>query len=161
MESDLAIAERRARDALGKPQIRNLGTVYAEQSIAFARAAHVVGPEYLNPQRPDFSVHPMYLLSMLRGHEGGMDSDYRSDGMFSDEVPGTEGLNVRLMAGGQSIEFIANPVVGESVRATRYLDTVTFKGRESMEFLLLEMVKEYISSGVGMLARVRETFIVR
>ncbi|MBY6411866.1 hypothetical protein HQ346_09775 [Rhodococcus sp. BP-252] len=161
MNPDLHTAEERARAVVGVRESRSLGTLSADHAVAFARAAAVDEPRYLDPTRADFAVHPMYLLSMLRGHQGGVDDDYRPDGMFADEVPGTAGLDVRLMAGGQAIEFLAEPVVGETVDAVRNLDAVTVKGRTGSQFLLLETVKDYVSSGAGTLARVRETFIVR
>lgn len=161
MTTDLQVAEERARALIGVHETRSLGQVHADQAAAFARASAETTPRYLDPDREDFAVHPMYLPSMLRGHAGGIDEEYRTDGMFADEVPGTAGLDVRLMAGGQSLEFFAAPRVGETVESIRSLGSVAVKGRPGSEFLLLEMVKDYVSSGVGVLARVRETFIVR
>jgi len=161
MNPDLTLARRRAEEAIGVREVRCLGTVHAPLSAAFARAAGVEEARYVDPAHSDFAVHPMYLLSMLRGHESGEDADYRSDGMFVDEVPGTRGLSVRLMAGGQAVDFVRDPVVGETVEACRVLDAVTVKGRPDAPWLLLEMTKEYVSSGAGTLALVRESFVVR
>lgn len=161
MTPDLTMARLRAEEALGVREVRCLGTVHAPLAAAFARAAGIEEEQYVDPTREDFAVHPLYLPSMLRGHQGGEDADYRSDGMFADEVPGTRGLTVRLMAGGQTLDFVRDPVVGESVDAVRTLDAVTVKGRADAPWLLLEVAKEYVSSGVGILAYVRESFIVR
>ncbi|WP_072803194.1 FAS1-like dehydratase domain-containing protein [Rhodococcoides yunnanense] len=161
MRSDLDTAESNAKKVLGETQTRSLGQLRAAEAIAFARACAETDPRYLDADRADFTVHPMYLPSILRGPEGGRDDEYRPDGMFADEVPGTTGLDVRLMAGGQSLDFVAVPTAGDVITVERTMATVERKGKPGAEFLLLVMSKVYSSSTSGPLAHVRETFIVR
>lgn len=103
----------------------------------------------------------MYLLSVLRGSRGAQDTEYRLDGMFADEVPGTAGLDVRLMAGGQDIDFHRRPPIGEDIEVSRTVDRVQRKGRPGSTFLLISVVKTYRASAAGVLAEVTERFIVR
>ncbi len=129
--------------------------------MAFARACGERDPRLLDPGAADFEVHPLYLPSLLRGPDGGVDSDYRDDGMFRDEVPGTDGLDVRLMAGGQSVLCHRPVPLGDPVVVRRTLDAVARKGREGSEFLLLTVSKVYRAARAGRLADVTERFIVR
>lgn len=161
MRPDLRTAEERARARLGAVEHRELGPVRAAEAVAFARACGETDPRLLDPADPGFEVHPLYLPSLLRGPEGGADRDYRLDGMFRDEVPGTDGLDVRLMAGGQSLELHRPVPLGEPVVVRRTLDAVQRKGRPGAEFLLLTVGKVYRAARAGAVATVTERFIVR
>ncbi|EME14422.1 hypothetical protein G419_26054 [Rhodococcus triatomae BKS 15-14] len=146
---------------IGTEERRHLGVVRVDEAVAFARACAEDDPRFLDPARPDFSVHPMYLPSLLRGPRGGLDDEYRTDGMFADEVPGTAGLEVRLMAGGQDIAFHRPPPLGEQIEASRTIERVERKGRPGSEFLLITVTKTYRAATTGVLAAVTERFIVR
>ncbi|MDW6064481.1 hypothetical protein SAZ11_49250 [Streptomyces sp. FXJ1.4098] len=86
------VAEERARAVIGRPEHRNLGIVRAEDAAEFARSAGETSPHLIDPGRPDFTVHPMYIVSLLRGAGGVDQGEFRPDGMYRDEVPGTDGL---------------------------------------------------------------------
>jgi hypothetical protein len=161
MRTDLHTAQERAGQLIGAVDRRQLGQVRAEESIAFARACAVEDPRFLDGAHPDFAVHPMYLPSLLRGPLGGQDPEYRDDGMFADEVPGTAGLDVRLMAGGQQIVFLAPTPLGEEIEVIRVIEKVESKGRPDSPFLLITVVKSYRAAVAGELATVTERFIVR
>ena len=161
MRSDLRAAEDRARALVGTVEHCELGPLRASETVAFARACGERDPRLLDPDAADFEVHPLYLPSVLRGSDGGVDGDYRDDGMFGDEVPGTDGLDVRLMAGGQHIDFHRQVPLGDPVVVQRTLDAVDRKGRPGSEFLLLTVSKVYRSARAGELATVTERFIVR
>lgn len=161
MRPDLRAAEDRARALVGTVEHRDLGPLRAAETVAFARACGEHDPRLLDPESPDFQVHPLYLPSLLRGPDGGLDDDYRADGMFRDEVPGTDGLDVRLMAGGQSIAVHRQVPLGDPVAVRRTLDAVERKGRPGSEFLLLTVSKVYRAETAGDLATVTERFIVR
>ncbi|WP_039803696.1 FAS1-like dehydratase domain-containing protein [Nocardia araoensis] len=161
MRSDLRAAEERARALVGTVEYRDLGPLRAAETVAFARACGERDPRLLDPDAAGFEVHPLYLPSLLRGPEGGVATDYRDDGMFRDEVPGTDGLDVRLMAGGQSIAFHRPAPLGDPIVVRRTLDAVDRKGRPGSEFLLLTVSKVYRARRAGPLATVTERFIVR
>ncbi|GAB3480944.1 FAS1-like dehydratase domain-containing protein [Amycolatopsis cihanbeyliensis] len=158
MRTELELAERRALALLDRQEHRELGPVRAVDAVAFARAAGETDLRLLDPARPDFLVHPMFLPSLLRGPAGAEAAEYRPDGMYRDEVPGTDGLDVRLMAGGQEVRFTAPVPADEPVRLTRRLVSVQRKG--STVFLLLTVEKTY-TAGTRVLAEVTERFIVR
>lgn len=161
MGTELDTAQARAVSMTGSEQRRLLGAVRIDEAVAFARACAEDDPRYLDPDRPDFSVHPMYLPSLLRGPRGGLDDEYRADGMFADEVPGTAGLDVRLMAGGQDVEFHRSPPLGKPIESSRTIEQVERKGRPEAPFLLITVAKTYRSATAGVLATVTERFIVR
>lgn len=161
MRPDLIAAEDRAGAYLGTVEHRDIGPLRAQETVAFARACGEVDPRLLDPDSEGFEVHPLYLPSLLRGPDGGLVADYRVDGMFRNEVPGTDGLDVRLMAGGQTVTFHRPVPLGDPITVRRSLDAVERKGLPGSDFLLLTVAKTYRASGAGDLATVTETFIVR
>jgi len=101
----------------------------------------------------------MYVVSLLRGAPGADASEFRPDGMYRDEVPGTDGLGVRLMAGGQAVRWIAAARAGDRIELRRALTAVERKG-SGEGFILLTVEKVY-GSVRGTLVEVTERFIVR
>ncbi|WP_280435522.1 hypothetical protein [Nocardia carnea] len=161
MTDDLETVHARATALLGAVAKRELGRVRAAEAIAFARACGEDDTRYLDPRHPAFAVHPLYLPSRLRGPEGARDEEYRPDGMFADEVPGTAGLAVRLMAGGQRIDFRRATPLCENIEVRRIVERVDWKGRGSTRFVLITVGKAYYAATAGHLLSVTEGFIVR
>ncbi|WP_280414901.1 FAS1-like dehydratase domain-containing protein [Nocardia carnea] len=161
MTDDLETVHARATALLGAVDSRELGPVRAAESVAFARACGEDDPRYLDAAHPAFSVHPLYLPSLLRGPAGALEDEYRADGMFADEVPGTAGLAVRLMAGGQSIDFHGPAPLGEEIVVHRTVHRVEWKGSGSGRFVLITVGKIYRAAVTGDLVSVTEGFIVR
>jgi acyl dehydratase len=160
LETVLAVAERRARALVGRVEHRSLGVVRAADSAEFARAAGETTGRLTDPDHPGFVVHPMYVVSLLRGAGDADDAEFRPDGMYRDEVPGTDGLAVALMAGGQEVRWTADVRSGDRVEVRRTLTAVERKGRGA-GFLLLTVEKTYGTAERGTLAEVTERFIVR
>lgn len=157
--TELTLVEQRAHATLGRPSRRSLGEVSAVAAAEFARAAGDADPRLTDPGHPDFLVHPMYLVSLLRGAPGPADDELRPDGMYLDEVPGTAGLDVRLMAGGQDVRWVDAARAGDAVTVSSVLSSVERKHGRA-DFLLLTVRKTYACSR-GILAEVTERFIVR
>ncbi|WP_019068162.1 FAS1-like dehydratase domain-containing protein [Streptomyces hokutonensis] len=157
--AELELVEERARASLGAWERRSLGVVRAEDAAEFARAAGERAPRLVDPGHADFAVHPMYVVSLLRGAPGAEASELRPDGMYRDEVPGTDGLGVRLMAGGQAVRWIAAARAGDRIELRRALTAVERKG-SGEGFVLLTVEKVY-GSVRGTLVEVTERFIVR
>ena len=155
----LELAEERARVSVGRWERRSLGVVRAEDAAEFARAAGESAPYLVDPARDDFTVHPMYVVSLLRGAPGAGAAEFRPDGMYRDEVPGTDGLDVRLMAGGQDVRWVGEVRAGDLIELRRALTAVQRKG-VGEGFLLLTMEKVY-GAECGPLVEVTERFIVR
>ncbi|MEU3615555.1 MaoC family dehydratase N-terminal domain-containing protein [Streptomyces sp. NPDC006872] len=163
--SALELAEQRARAAIGVPEQRSLGVVRAEDAAEFARAAGESAPHLVDPGHPGFRVHPLYAVSLLRGAPGAEPAEFRPDGMYRDEVPGTDGLDVRLMAGGQDVHFRAEVRPGDRIRMRRALTGVERKGGDA-GFLLLTVEKTYAAERSALVEAVEiidvtERFIVR
>ncbi|MGP4043839.1 FAS1-like dehydratase domain-containing protein [Streptomyces sp. 2A115] len=152
-------AEERARASIGMWERRSLGVVRAEDAAEFARAAGESAPHLVDPQHADFSVHPMYAVSLLRGAPGADATEFRPDGMYRDEVPGTDGLGVRLMAGGQDVRWTGEVRPGDRIEMRHALTAVERKGTGD-GFLLLTVEKTY-GSARGTMVEVTERFIVR
>jgi len=153
----LDLAEERARAVLGRWEARSLGVVRAGAAAEFARAAGESARELVDPSDPAFVVHPMYLVSLLRGEPGADAGELRPDGMYRDEVPGTDGLDVLLMAGGQEVRWTGDVRVGDRIEVRRALTAVE---RKHPGLLLLTVDKTY-SAERGLLVEVTERFIVR
>ncbi|MEV6507338.1 hypothetical protein [Streptomyces sp. NPDC051642] len=124
-----------------------------------ARAAGERAPHLVDPARADFIVHPMYVVSLLRGARGADASEFRPDGMYRDEVPGTDGLDVRLMAGGQDVRWVGAVRARDLIELRRAPTAVEREGVGD-GFLLLTIEKEY-GAERGTLVEVTERFIVR
>lgn len=159
MSRTLELAEKRALTLVGRWERRSLGTVRAEDAAEFARAAGETAPHLVDPDHTGFVVHPMYVVSLLRGAPGADPAEYRPDGMYRDEVPGTDGLDVRLMAGGQDVRWTGEVRPGEVIEMNRALTAVERKGTGE-GFLLLTVEKAY-GTARGTLVEVTERFIVR
>ncbi|MFG2025843.1 MaoC family dehydratase N-terminal domain-containing protein [Streptomyces sp. NPDC048825] len=159
MGNGLDLAEERARALVGRWERRHLGVVRAEDAAEFARAAGESAPHLVDPGSPRFTVHPMYVVSLLRGAPGAGPDEVRPDGMYRDEVPGTDGLDVRLMAGGQQVRWTGEVRPGDTLELLRALRAVERKGAGD-GFLLLTVEKTY-SAARGTLVEVMERFIVR
>lgn len=159
LPGDLALAEERARALIGRVERRSLGVVRAADAAEFARAAGEESPRLVDPDRSDFTVHPMYIVSLLRGTPGADADEFRPDGMYRDEVPGTDGLNVRLMAGGQDVRWLGEVRPGDEIEVRRTLEAVERKGK-GPGFLLLTVGKTY-GTERGALVQVTEKYIVR
>ena len=155
----LELVEERALASVGRWERRSLGVVRAEDAAEFARAAGERAPRLVDPARADFAVHPMYVVSLLRGAPGADAAEFRPDGMYRDEVPGTDGLDVRLMAGGQDVRWVGAVRAGDLIELRRALTAVERKG-VGEGFLLLTVEKVY-GAERGTLIEVTERFIVR
>lgn len=155
----LELVEERALAEVGRWERRSSVVVRAEDAAEFARAAGERAPRLVDPARDDFIVHPMYVVSLLRGAPGADAPDFRPDGMYRDEVPGTDGLDVRLMAGGQDVRWVGEVRAGDLIELRRALTAVERKG-VGEGFLLLTVEKVY-DSARGTLVEVTERFIVR
>ncbi|KAB2388174.1 FAS1-like dehydratase domain-containing protein [Actinomadura montaniterrae] len=160
MATAVDLAERRARALVGRVEHRSLGVVRAAEAAEFARAAGETSACLVDPEDAGFVVHPMYVVSLLRGVPGAGDEEFRPDGMYRDEVPGTDGLDVALMAGGQDVRWIADVRPGDRIDVRRTLTEVARKGRGT-GFLLLTAEKTYGTAERGVLIEVTERFIVR
>ncbi|MBA2810510.1 MaoC family dehydratase N-terminal domain-containing protein [Streptomyces sp. KM273126] len=159
MAAELDLAEERARASIGRQERRPLGVVRAEDAAEFARASGETAPRLTDPGHSRFTVHPMYLVSLLRPAPGPGPDEVRPDGMYRDEVPGTDGLDVRLMAGGQEVRWKDEVRAGDTIDVLRALTAVERKGSGD-GFLLLTVEKTY-SAARGVLVEVTERFIVR
>jgi acyl dehydratase len=159
--TDLDIAAERAAALLQVPEASTLGEVTARDSAEFARAAGESDPRLTDSECDAFIVHPMYIVSLLGGAPGRVGEDLRPDGMFRFEVPGTDGLAVRLMAGGQDVSFHLPCLPGDYVDVSRTLISVEMKAGRSGRFLLMTVAKTYTARGRGVLATLTERFIVR
>ncbi|MGW6907471.1 FAS1-like dehydratase domain-containing protein [Streptomyces sp. NPDC054940] len=155
----LDLVEERARALLGRWETRSLGVVRAETAAEFARAVGETARCLVDPGHPDFAVHPMFVVSLLRPEPGVEAGELRPDGMYRDEVPGTDGLDVRLMAGGQEVHWVGDVRVGDRIAVRRSLTGVE---RKSAGLLLLTLCKSYrADAGRGVLVEVTERFLVR
>ncbi|MEV2211685.1 MaoC family dehydratase N-terminal domain-containing protein [Streptomyces sp. NPDC050997] len=155
----LELAEERARASIGSWERRSLGVVRVEDAAEFARAAGESAPRLVDPGHAGFAVHPMYVVSVLRGAPGADPAEFRPDGMYRDEVPGTDGLDVGLMAGGQTVHWTGEVRPGDLIELSRALTSVERKGSGD-GFLLLTVKKSYAAAR-GTLVEVTERFIVR
>jgi hypothetical protein len=156
----LDLAAKRAQALIGQVERRSLGVVRAVDAAEFGRAAGETSRQLIDPDDPGFVVHPMYVVSLLRGAPGADDEEFRPDGMYGDEVPGTAGLDVSLMAGGQEVRWAGQVRPGDAIEVGRTLTSVERKGRGA-GFLLLTVEKTYGTAERGTLVEVTERFIVR
>jgi N-terminal half of MaoC dehydratase len=153
--------ERRARSLLERTDRRSLGPVRAEEAARFARACGEDDPTLIDSDHPHFRVHPLFVVSRLRGGAGSDGGDTRPDGMYADEVPGASDAPARLMAGGQEITWHHDATPDRTVHYDRTLVSVQRKNGRSGAFLILTVHKSYGDDLGRTLAEVSERFLVR
>lgn len=106
-------------------------------------------------------AHPLYLTAVLGWGAGPATEQLRPDGtefLDTDRLP-VEGL--RLMGGGQELEFFAAPTEGMEVQVETTLRHVELKQGRTGALLLMRIERRYTSAEGTLLSVCTETLMAR
>ncbi|MET9381797.1 MaoC family dehydratase N-terminal domain-containing protein [Streptomyces sp. NPDC002928] len=126
-----------------------LGDVdYIRQARAQEAAGHAV------------AAPALFLAGVLSWQDGPAEDDLRPDGLTQRESPCTQGLPVRQVHGGQTVQLLRVPVAGTRITASRAVTSASHRQGRSGEFVLLGVTTRFTSSDGEELMAVEETIVV-
>lgn len=144
-----------AREAVGRTSSTPLGTL-DELSLQRFKVA-VAGS--IDGEVTD-QTHPMYLSSILAWGAGPAEGELLPDGNAPDPFHGIDVTGLRLMHGGQQLEFHRDARAGMDVTMDVTLRSAELKESKSGQLLVLVVERRY-SDGDGLLVTCSETFLGR
>jgi hydroxyacyl-ACP dehydratase HTD2-like protein with hotdog domain len=153
---DAALAS--TSEVLGRATTQELGVLDARDLQRFAVA---VGAAAEVDPGAVVEAHPLYLTAVLGWAAGPPNHELRPDGtelLATDRVP-VDGL--RLMGGGQELEFLESPRAGMEVQVETVLEHVEIKEGRSGRLLLMRIVRRYRTTDGVLLAVCTETLMAR
>jgi acyl dehydratase len=144
-----------------------LGAIHRREFQRFAVAVGDFNPIYFDEDAARASGHaglvvpPMFLSAVMGWGAGPAEGALREDGLAESDsflipVPG-----LRLMGGGQEIEWHSPLLEGVQVTLLRTLENVRLRDGRTGPMVLLIVRRRYVDAGGRLLASCRETFIGR
>ena len=133
--------------------LRFAGAIGFGLPVTMASASAVIGLAAI-------AAPPLYLTSVSNWGWGPPESDLRSDGTSSEQLAEVPIEGLRLMGGGQSLEFYQPVVAGTRVALDTRVNDVQLKDGRSGQLLLIEVERVFLSDGKPVV-RCIETFIGR
>jgi acyl dehydratase len=152
---------------VGKSERTNLGVVRVHDFQRFAIAADNLNPIFFDEGAARAAgypgaIAPPLLLSAVRNWQAGPPNDaLRPDGTTSGEFGFLPLEGMRIMGGGQDLDFHAPVTDGTRVSMELRLDGVELKQGRSGPLLLIRITQTYRDDANQPLITCRETFIAR
>ncbi len=110
---------------------------------------------------PGAIAPPLYLSSVLGWESGPPQGSLRPDGTPSNDAMAVPIRGLRLMGGGQELEFHQAPTAGMEVVMEFCVSKVELKRGRSGPLLLIQVQKRFLSAGGNLIMTCRENFIAR
>ena len=104
---------------------------------------------------------PLYLSSVMSWGVGPAEDQLKADGLTGEEVMSLPVAGLRIMGGGQELEFHRPVVAGTHVFMETGIESVEIKEGRSGNFLVVGLVRKYHDSEDRPLLTCRENFIAR
>jgi acyl dehydratase len=152
---------------VGRSERTDLGIIRKEAFQRFAVAADNLNPVFFEPEAaraagyPDVIAPPLFLSAVRNWQAGPPQDSLRPDGTTSHEFAFLPLEGMRIMGGGQDLEFHA-PVIDETrVSMELRLDGVELKQGRSGDLILIKVTQIYRDAADRPLVTCRETFIAR
>jgi acyl dehydratase len=167
MSDALAIAQAAIESQLGQVATIELGGISEVNARRFALASSDDNPIYFSPEAASEAgyagtpVPPLYLSSVREWGAGTPSVELQSDGTTTSDVGRPEGLGLRVLGGGQRLEFLADVLVDVPVTATFEVLDVTRRSGRSGDMIVVEVSREYRSADGVTLVRCTESRILR
>ena len=152
---------------VGKSQRTDLGVVRTHDFQRFAIASGNLNPIFFDDSAAKAAgypgiVAPPLMLSAVRGWRTGPPNDsLRTDGTMSDEFAFVPLEGMRVMGGGQDLDFHAPVTDGARISMEMRLDGVELKQGKSGQLILIRLTQVYRDADDKPLVTCRETFIAR
>lgn len=155
----IAEAYENTRKLVGVVHPRELGRIERRDLERFSAAAGA-GPAGPGGDGP-LIAHPLYLTAVLGWGPGPANEDLRPDGTEILDIDAIPLSGLRLMGGGQDLEFHADVTEGMTVRSEFSLEGVEVKEGRGGSLLLLHVLRQYWDGQGTLLVTCRETLIAR
>lgn len=140
---DIDEAYLKVREHVGRTYREELGEI---REIDIQRFAGAIGDEVVAAMDPHVAP-PLYLSAVSGWDWGPPQSELRVDGTWAEQLAGVPTQGLRLMGGGQSLEFFEPVVAGTPmVEQTRVMD-VRLKSGKTGKLLLIDVERIFISGG--------------
>lgn len=164
---DSSELHERARRFIGYRDQLDLGEISRKDFQRFALTVGDFNPLYFDEDEARAAgyqrlvVPPLYLTSVMGWGAGPAAGELREDGLAESDsflipIPG-----LRLMGGGQKIEFAGPVLEGTRVTLHRRLEDVTLRLGRSGPLVLFTVRRDYVDASGTLLASCLETFIGR
>jgi acyl dehydratase len=154
------------RKHLDEETIRSLGVVSALSIRRYARASGESNPLYFDTEYaqqlgyPDVIAPPNMLPSIVDWTEGEDETVLRADGTAGEELAGVPSSGVRVMGGGETMDFHEPVVAGVCVVLRSRLAEVSERGSSSGAMAIVKYRNTYESSaGVPLMTCVRSVLL--
>jgi hypothetical protein len=155
----LDAVHRRAMDQVGVVERQSLGPLSATEFARFAIATDDHNPRYQAGE--DAIAPPLFLSSVLTWGAGAWQAELRKDGTGGTESVSLRLDGLRLMGGGQDLEFHRDIPAGTSVILETSIAGADLKEGKSGRLLLLHLQRTYTDEAGEALLTCRETFVAR
>jgi hypothetical protein len=159
MGDSLSEAYENTRALVGMVQSRALGRIGRRDLERFFVAAGFPVPD--GPPGTPMVAHPLYLTAVLGWGPGPRTEELRPDGTEVLDIDAIPLFGLRLMGGGQDLEFHADVTDGMDVRTELTLEGVEIKEGRTGRLLLLHLVRRYWDGPDTLLVTCRETLMAR
>ncbi|WP_067465777.1 FAS1-like dehydratase domain-containing protein [Actinomadura macra] len=156
-----------ARGHVGEVTRRRLGRVSATQFQRFAVAAGDSGARYFSDEQaraegfPGAVAPPLFLSATSNWGAGPDEADLRPDGTGRDGLVAFLADGLRLVGGGQELEFLKPVVDGCEVTQEVVVEAVDLKNGRSGRFIVCTFLRRFLDEHGHELVRCRERYIGR
>lgn len=160
-------AYAQVRAQLGKTRRVPIGTISRRDFQRFAVAADDQNPLFFDDRfaqqhgYPAAIAPPLYPSSVMDWEAGPPEASLRSDGTPAAEPTSLAVEGLRLMGGGQELEFHRPFIDGTEVMMEFGVTQVELKQGRSGPLLVIEVHKNYLDGAGSLLLVCRENFIAR
>jgi len=157
----------KVRQGIGKAERRPLGVVRQRDFQRFAVASDDLNPAYFDESfakaagLPGIAAPPLFLSSVLIWEPGPLEQLLKPDGTAGQEIAQLPLEGLRLMGGGQELEFHRPVTDGTEVTMELATEGIELKEGRSGSFLVITLRKRYLDRDDRTLMIARETFIAR
>ncbi len=152
---------------IGKTERVKLGTIREREFQRFAIAGGNSNPLFFDAAAAKAAGYaaviapPLYLSSVMGWEPGPPEEVLRADGTGGQEVAGLPVEGLRLMGGGQNLEFHLPVTDGMEVTMELGPESVELKEGRSGQFLVITLTRRYRDQNDRLLVTCRENFIAR
>ena len=157
----------KVKQGVGKTQLLPLGVIRQRDFQRFAVASGDLNPLYFDDSfakasgRAKISAPPLFLSRVLVWEPGPFEQSLRPDGTAGQEIAQLPVEGLRLMGGGQDLEFHRPVTDGTEVTMELATESVELKEGRSGSFLIIKLRRRYLDRDDQTLMICRETFIAR
>lgn len=156
-----------ARKLVGHRDECFLGPVLRKDFQRFAITVGDPDPLYFDEQAaraagyPGLIAPPMYLSAVMGWKPGPPEQELREDGLAQDDLLPVPIPGLRVMGGGQQVDFLAPVIEGAEVTMRREFTGLQMREGRSGAMLIFTVVREYVDERGDLLVRCSENFIAR